>query len=259
MFFFLSKVLFYFVMPLAWVFACFGFAFFTKNPKRSKKFMAAGLVLLFVFSNKVLVNEAFLLWEIPGTPFAEIREPYPVGVLLTGITDGKKNPKDRMYAGKGVDRLIHTLQLYKLGKIRHILITGASPQALGSGDASETSETEQLRQFLVMSGVPDSSIVLELTARNTRENALRSAEILKKQFPGQPYLLITSAFHMRRAAGCFQKAGIPATPFSTDFHAQQRSYSFADCCIPNEAAFQQWHVLFHEILGFVVYKTLGYC
>ncbi len=243
---------------MTWILASLGFAFFTKNPKLRKRFTGIGLLLLFIFGNSFLANEAFLLWEVPGIPYTSIKEPYEVGIILTGLTEGRKNPKDRMYSGKGVDRIIHTLELYKLGKIKYILITGATPEGLGMR-TDETSENEHLRNFLVMSGVPEDKIIMEITARNTRENALRSAEILNKRFPNQKYLLITSAFHMHRAEGCFKKAGINATAFSTDFHAHERHYSFADLFIPNEGALSKWFVLFHEILGYVIYKIMGYC
>ncbi|MBC8110325.1 MAG: YdcF family protein [Verrucomicrobia bacterium] len=187
-------------------------------------------------------------------------ETYQIGIVLTGMVDGTKPVKDRIFYGEAADRIIHTLELYKRGKIKKILITGASSQVMQMSDnPQEPSETEGLAKFLMMSGVPENDIILELKARNTRENALFSAEIVKKLYPNQPALLITSAFHMRRAKGCFEKVGLQVTTFSTDLMLHERKFNWEEFLLPSEGNFAKSSVLIHEITGFLVYKIQGYC
>jgi uncharacterized SAM-binding protein YcdF (DUF218 family) len=239
---------------MTWIMGILLFGIFTKNEKRRKKLLIAATLLIVFFGNHFLINELFLWWEIPPTPIAQLNKPYDVGVVLTGITNIEQRPRDRVYFEKGADRIMHALQLYKMGKVRHILITGGSGNIIGNKE----SESEELAQVLRMSGVPDSAITIENKSRNTRENALFSAFILKEKFPNQSYLLITSAFHMRRAEGCFQKAKVPVTVFSTDFYAKARKFTPDRLILPSEGAISKWFVLWHEIIGYMVYKVMGY-
>jgi uncharacterized SAM-binding protein YcdF (DUF218 family) len=255
MFFILSKTLYYLMMPLTWVLGIFLFALFTGSQCRRKRLLTAGIVLVWVLGNSFLVNEALLRWEIPPVPVARIQQPYDVAIVLTGITNSTKQPRDRTYFEKGADRIMHTLQLYKAGKVKKILITGGSASLSGQ----KQTEAGELATFLRMAGVPDQDVILEVQARNTRENALFSAPILKKRFPGQRYLLVTSAFHMRRAEGCFLKAGIQVDGFSTDFYTYQRSFTPDKWLLPSEGAFGKWGTLIHEMVGYLVYKVTGYC
>lgn len=210
--------------------------------------------MLLVFGNSFLINELLSLWEIPATPLSEINQTYDVAIVLTGITSIDQKPRDRVYFNRGADRLMHALQLYKIGKVKHILISGGSGNIVGSKE----SEAEELAEVLKMCGVPGKDITVENKSRNTRENALFSAQVLGEKFPNQSYLLITSAFHMRRAEGCFQKAGVPVTTFTTDFYSAPRKFTPDRLLIPSEGALGKWYLLCHEILGFLTYKLIGY-
>ncbi|MDW8296239.1 MAG: YdcF family protein, partial [Raineya sp.] len=170
----------------------------------------------------------------------------------TGISNTQKEPADRLYLNKGGDRLTHTLMLYKMGKIKKILISG------GHFFEKDIHEGKEIKKILLMAGVAENDIILEDKSLNTRENALFSAKILQTQFRSQKYLLITSAFHLRRAKGCFEKAGIAVDVFSVDFYSQNRSWLPASWLVPNEKSLYYWYVLLHEMLGYVVYKIVGY-
>lgn len=251
MFFILSKTLFYLLMPLTWILLSFGLSLWLKSPAKKSLFRRLGFGFLLFFSNPLFINEALLLWEIPPTKVANLPN-YDVGILLTGISNAQKKPADRLYLNKGGDRLTHTLMLYKMGKIKKILISG------GHYLSTDIPEAQEIRRILLWAGVAERDIILETKSLNTRENAKFSAEILQKNFPKQSYVLITSAFHLRRAKGCFQQAGIQTDAFSVDFYSQNRSLMPTYWLIPNEKSLYYWYVLSHEVLGYVVYKILGY-
>lgn len=242
-------------MPVTWLMLIFVWALFTKKTLRKKRLFRLGIFLLWLFTNPFVINQLLLIWEKRPTPLKEITQTYDVGIVLTGITNSNKKPQDRVYLDKGGDRITQALMLYRMGKIKKILITGGSfdPQ-----QRKEKAESFQLRKILLMAKVPSQDIILETKARNTRENALYTKPILQKQFPKQSYLLITSAFHMRRAVGCFQKVGIQTTPFSVDFYTIDKGLMLPFSLFPAEKAFAKWFVLVHECVGYVVYKALGY-
>lgn len=260
MFYFLSKVLFYVLMPLSITLLIFVWAMLTKNIKRKNKLLKIGIIMVFVFGNDFLVNEGFLLWEITPTSPESITETYDVGIILTGgMISNKEGTPQEIFVDKTADRFIQPLRLYKQGKIKKILITGGNTDLtiIRNDVSDENLKTAQLLEEL---GVKKSDIILETKARNTRENAIYTAEILQKNPQlGTKYLLFTSAFHQRRSIGCFEKAGLTVTPFSTAFRSKARTVTFSSLVIPSEAGLNDGYLLVHEILGYCVYKVLGYC
>ena len=155
--------------------------------------------MLLFFSNQYIANRVMLWWEPAPIPMNEIGH-YDVGIVFTGVSKGSKTPRDRVYFNAGADRITHTLQLYNEGKLDHILITGV----LGFAQEGMSYAAIRLKSFLTMAGVPHSVITTETGAVNTYENALNSAKILNEHFPNQKYLLITSAFHMKRSSLCLK-------------------------------------------------------
>lgn len=241
-------------MPLMWILVVLLYALFTRHQTRRKQALVTATVLLLFFTNPFVSNEAWLAWEHPPTPMSQLQQ-YDAAIILTGITNQDKSPKDRVYIRRGADRVQHPLQLYKKGYVQKFIISGGS----GSLSPKESTEAALLRHLLLNAGVPDTDIVTEEQSRNTHENAVYTKAVLQQHPEFQKLLLVTSAFHMRRAAACFQKQGIAADMFSTDFYTTDRSITFEQLVIPQEVHLYHWQKLFHEMLGFMVYKLMGYC
>ena len=136
MFFFLSKTLSYITMPLVIVCVCLITALICRNKNLKKKLFRLSAILLLFFSNDFIANEVTLWWEIPPTPFVELKKKYEYGILLTGVGKSEIQPADRVYFSRGADRVTHTLQLYKLGIIKKILVSG------GNGKLKEVAKQE---------------------------------------------------------------------------------------------------------------------
>lgn len=242
-------------MPLLWVFVLLLFSYFSKNAKWRKRSFWTAIVFLFLLSNEFLANEAMLAWEIPPTPMKDVKE-YSIGVVLTGVTNYSKKPQDRVYFMKGADRIMHALHLYRLGKIKKILITGGKGTI---GNYMIRPESVELKEVLKLAHVPEEDIYIETESINTHENATLTAGVLKnKGLEKEKLLLITSAFHMRRSEGCFKKAGLDTDEFSCDFYSGERIYTLDRFIVPSEVAISKWGLLAHEVIGYVVYKLVGY-
>lgn len=110
------------------------------------------------------------------------------------------------------------------------------------------------REFLDALGVDPDRVLLETRARNTRENALRTRELLG-DVEG-PVLLVTSAWHMPRAVGAFRAAGWSVVPHPVDYRTDgarglvlgfdlRRGLDFA------ELAVREW-------LALAVYRVRGW-
>jgi uncharacterized SAM-binding protein YcdF (DUF218 family) len=259
MFYFLSKVLFYILMPLSLILIGLFLAIFSKKPKVKRISLRISLGLIFFFGNGFIVNEAMLWWELPPISPDSISQPFDVGIVLTGgMITNKQASENQIFTDKTADRFIQPLRLYKMGKLKKILISGGSTD-LKLMKQDVTDETLKIAKILEELGVKKDDIILERKARNTRENALNTVEILKKNPQlGNKFLLFTSAYHARRAVGCFQKTGIKVIAFPTAFKASARSFTLDNLLIPRETNLHDSYDLIHEMVGYVVYKILGY-
>lgn len=224
-----------------------------KDQKKKRISFYVGLIMIIFFSNQYIANRVMLWWEPRPVPMEQIGH-YNVGIVFTGVSKGSKTPRDRVYFNAGADRITHTLQLYKAGKLDNILISGG----LGFQQVGNSIASNRLKSFLTMAGVPDSVIVTEPDAVNTYENAAKSAEILNSQFPNENYLLITSAFHMKRSALCLKKQGIDFDQFPAGFYTDRPTLNFDDLFIPKGDAIGKWDLLIKEWVGLAVYKVMGY-
>jgi uncharacterized SAM-binding protein YcdF (DUF218 family) len=88
---------------------------------------------------------------------------------------------------------------------------GFAPLLLVSG----SDQANELARGFTLSGVPRGDLRVEGTSENTHENARNSAAILRAGGLSE-VLLVTSAIHMRRAAGCFRHEGIVVSPVPAD-------------------------------------------
>jgi uncharacterized SAM-binding protein YcdF (DUF218 family) len=247
-------------MPLSIIIIGLGFALFSKNPKIKKRSLIISISLIFIFGNGFLVNEALLWWEVPPIVPASITETYDVGIVLTGgMTSNIESSDSQIFTDKQADRFLQPLRLYKMGKLKKILISGGNTDhVIMRKDVSN--ETMKVAQFLEEMGVKKEDILVEKKAKNTRENALFSIEILKKNPQlGNKYILFTSAYHLPRASGCFQKEGVTITPFGTAYKSKARSFTFENLFMPKETSMVDAFYLTHELLGYLVYKMAGFC
>lgn len=254
MFFFLSKILDLVLLPTVWLLALLAAALLARQPRRQRQWLRAALIFTIVGTNPALVNEALLAWERPPVPLAALPARADAAVLLTGITEVDKSPHDRVYLGAGADRLTNALWLYRAGRVRRILISG------GSGAVLQKAHTEaaDLATLLRLAGVPAADILLEDHSRNTRENALFTQRLLAAHPDIHSLVLVTSAFHQRRALGCFQKVGLRPVPFPAGFRSTDRRSTPDYWLVPSASALENWTLLAHEIAGWLTYKLLGY-
>lgn len=254
MFFFLSKTLYYLTMPLSIVALCFVLSYVLQSGLWRRRLRIGGIVLLLLFSNEFVANEVMKAWETETPAYSSMRK-YKLGIVLTGALIPQMKPDDRVYFHRGADRVVHTIQLYKLGLIEKILVSGGSGRIIDIGER----EADQFKKAMILMGVPDSVILVENLTRNTHESAAAVKSMLDDlDYASEECLLITSAFHMRRSLACYRKAGLPLDSFSTDFYARADVIYLDAFLIPKPEALVIWHKLVKEWLGLAAYWVAGY-
>ena len=244
MFYITSKLLSFLIQPIIWIFILLIITLLYKSQRR--KILIISISLFYFFCNSFIADEATRLWEVKR--FIP-KLTYDVGIVLGGISDYDKITKAHNF-NKNADRLMDAEQLYHKGIIKKIMLSGGNGLLCNDGYI----ESEAMRDYLLANKIPINDIIIENTSRNTIENAMNSAEILKEEYNEGLFLLITSANHMRRAQMCFNKANLETTAFPTDCTTSYRSTDYEYLLFPRVEALERWQDLIHEWIGYIVYK-----
>lgn len=252
MFFLLSKLLTFIIAPVVWIIALFLVSIYSKNERRRKKCFLWAFGLLVFFTNSFIFDEFARAWEMPATHYEDLQM-YDVGIVLGGMSVYDEE-YDRVQFYRGADRLLQAVELYKLGMIKKIVFTGGSGRILHP----EMKEGNYIKRYLIFMGIPEKDFIIESKSQNTHENALYTKNLLEEKKIKGRFLLITSAFHMRRSMNCFAAVGMEVEPYSTDRFAGPRKFEFDHVFIPNISAMDDWTVLIHEFVGYITYKVIGY-
>ena len=250
MFFYLSKILTFLISPTVIILCVIILALIVKKPAIRRKLLITSLVLLLFFSNPFIINQLLKFWE----PESRINtaQVYDAGVVLSGFMNWDKESKSLSF-GESADRLTEGLIQYRKGRIKTIIISG------GSGSlVDDTRESVLAKAFLTENcGVPDSVVLIDTVSRNTYENAVETKKIMNAAGL-KSAIMITSAWHMRRAEGCFKKVGLDVDIHPIDGMYQGQRYFLSDLIIPNTRNIVRWENLMHEIAGTIIYKLQGY-
>ena len=94
----------------------------------------------------------------------------------------------------------------------------------------------------------------EPLSRNTLENAGLSAGILRGAGVGAVYL-VTHAWHMPRARGAFEQAGLAVVPAPTAFTTRRKPGVLA--WVPDARALRDSSAALHEMLGRAWYRLIS--
>jgi uncharacterized SAM-binding protein YcdF (DUF218 family) len=110
------------------------------------------------------------------------------------------------------ERLFAFVALARQHPEARLVFTGGSASVVDTVDR----EADVARTVLDGLGLEVARVVFERDSRNTYENALfTQREVAPK--PGERWVLITSAYHMPRAVGCFRSLGWPVIPYPVDY------------------------------------------
>lgn len=250
MFFILSKLLFFLLIPFTWIMILLVWIYFTKSARLKRRLTILTISITILFSNPWLYKKVTLAWQLPRKALS-VQEQYEAGILLTGMVQFDKHNEG--YFGAAADRFIQTASLYHTGRIKKILVTGGSGSILHNYPA----EAEYLKNALVANAVPEKDIIVEPLSRNTYENAVFSKKIIDSLQLKPPFLLITSALHMPRSSAVFKKAGIAFIPYPCDYKVVEEKFSFDDTIIPDVKLLKNWSELLKEMVGLLAYKLTG--
>lgn len=249
MFFWLSKALWTFVDPANFLLllALTGGALLWTGAARAGRVLIC-LVLAILLTIGVAPVGAAMLAVLEGQ-FPAGEEPEGVdGVVLLGGAIDAASYYERRGSGytTSIGRVIEAARLARRHPGARLLVAGGPELETGH------SEAEATRALLVELGVAPQRIELETHSRNTFENA-EFVKTLAKPKPDEHWLLVTSAFHMPRAMGCFRAVGFPVSAFPVDYRYGAQTGLRFDLF----DGLSELKYALHEYTGLIVYRLSG--
>jgi uncharacterized SAM-binding protein YcdF (DUF218 family) len=169
------------------------------------------------------------------------------GGLETLITTARRTPA----LNEAGDRLTTFAALARAHPEARLILSGG----IGGLLFREVDEAEVGAQLLAGLGIDPDRLELEDKSRDTYENAQFSRQMANPQ-TGDRWLLVTSAFHIPRAVGCFQAAGFQVEAFPTDYRTRgpedwrRGFYAVSEGLRRTDLAAREW-------VGLIVYFVTG--
>jgi uncharacterized SAM-binding protein YcdF (DUF218 family) len=172
------------------------------------------------------------------------------GIIVLGGAidlDSTGNPDMPAVNGAG-ERLLAFAELARRYPDARLVYSGGS----GLVSDQDAREADLAKPLFLTLGLDVTRTLYERDSRNTWENAVISKRLVKPQ-PGQTWLLVTSAWHMPRAVGCFRQVGWNVLPYPVDYLGRTKPWLGLD-------AINQLHsigIAEKEWIGLVAYWLMG--
>ena len=247
---FISLIFSFLLSPLNWIIGLMIVSFLVKRQKlkRISRYLVVGIFL--IFSNQWLLDTYARHWQ-PAPRNIAGDSAYSCGILLGGYCGVDMFTGDG-YFNYSADRFIQAARLYKTGKIRHIFISGGN----GKTENGRFRVGEWTKGELKAMGIPDEAILYEDISDNTEENAVNTKKALSDLHFKPPYVLITSASHMPRAALIFKNAGMDTISYPCNYVDGKDAFQWSEL-IPNPEMLMHWGPFLKETAAFLWYKLKG--
>jgi uncharacterized SAM-binding protein YcdF (DUF218 family) len=256
-FFFLSKVLDFFLAPLTWSLFLWavGLLVFWRKPERRRLVAGlwlGGIAVLWVFALEGVSNRLFRALE-DETSTVKQGVTYDAVVLMGGVVSVYADqPEGRRSYNDNVERLLAVYDVLRTNQAKVAVISGGNPDPR----RPEAKEAPTQRDQLVDWGIAPERIIVEPNARNTYENAVEVKKLAQAN-GWKTVLMVTSAFHMGRARGCFRAVEQEVDTLAVDRRTHDPA-GFGFVLLPRATALDTSTDALREGFGRWIYRLRGY-
>ncbi len=213
-----------------------------------KKFKWFFIICAFVFyllSNTFISDLLLYPLESPYIKQNQIFKKADAVVVLGG---GKiKGSPNLPLSQSAFKRAVWGLMVAKQKNISLIFTGGGTDKSYSEADAFKETFKEIVKYLDIK--FDKKKIFVEDKSLNTNENAKYTKKILVKQGKTKPtIILVTSAYHMKRAVQIYEKLGFTVIPSATDFLISNSAFNFLKL-LPNMNSFYKSYIALHEYFG----------
>ena len=243
---FLNKLLPIFALPLGVVFLLLLLALLRR--KRWPAFLAAAVLY---GSSIPAVGNRLIGWletRHPAVAIAQAGKADAI-VVLGGIFGPQVKPGYLANVAESGERLEAGIVLHQAGAAPWLLFTGGRIPWEGRDKV----EGEDSRAAAIARGVPAEKILITREVGNTADEAQAVRELLRTRGLKR-VILVTTGWHMPRAAWLFRRAGIDCTIFPVDFRRDPVRHTTLLDFLPTAGALQETETALREIYGNLFYR-----
>jgi uncharacterized SAM-binding protein YcdF (DUF218 family) len=263
MFIFLSKFLPLFVYPLGLACLLLIISFlFKPESKWLKIILGTTLGILWICGTNYFSVSLVRSLEWQYLPPEELPTADMI-VVLGGGSRSAEYPRQIVDLSGAADRTFYASWLYHQGVASEVLLTGGYIPWMGE---TEGSPAENMAFIMDMLGVPEDALILEKESLNTYENAVNTKAILNAEGIDR-IILVTSASHMPRSVGLFEKQGFEVISAPTDYTVTQADWeqlwepdltTQVFNLIPNAGNLDETTKALKEYIGILIYTLRGW-
>ena len=259
--FILKKIISAFIYPLPFSlllsFLGLYFLWFTNKQRTGKIVMSVGLVILTLFSYRVIADKLLRPLERQYDTF-ETQSPSVVPetedesaikfvvVLGGGHTSDPALPPISQIGKSSLVRLIEGIRIYRKYPGAKLLLSGGAV-------FDPVSEAEIMARVAREIGVPERDIILESKSKDTRDEAL----FIKPIVGNEPFVLVTSASHIPRSMNLFKKLGMNPIPSPIGHSVKDEQELSPSSFFPSTGNIQKAELAIHEYIGTIWSKLRG--
>jgi uncharacterized SAM-binding protein YcdF (DUF218 family) len=202
---------------------------FVKKRKAAIVVIGMGIVILLVFGYGVFTKPVLYSLERSYAPLIveqitpKIRDHIRYVVVLgSGHVSDPDLPKTAQIGASSLYRLVEGVRLIRLLPGSRLVITGGVIPDPVTNARVVSDVAQQI-------GIPVRDMIVEERPSDTVEEA----RLLRGLLGGTPFVLVTSAAHMKRAVRVFQEFGMQPVPAPTDFIIKNRPGGAIESWLPN--------------------------
>ena len=256
-FFSLSRLYWLYFNPINILiyFLLIGFIFNFFNKKKIFKIINLITFILFILI-VVLPNGTYMLWKLENS--YSIPKVFPKGIdgilILGGGTDRRLTYQYGQITLNGnVERLTESIDLIRRFPNAKIIYSGGTPTL--SKIKPKLTGIDVAKMFYTRMGVDINRIIFEDKSKNTYENLVLSKKFIDNK-NDEKWLLVTSAFHMKRAMSVAEKLKLNFIPYPVDF-TLNKNYRWTRKYIKGTTSFlanmNDFQLAAHEYFGLIAY------
>ena len=224
--------------------------------RKKTKFIYSVFIFLIVFSNGFVSDVLWRLLEYPWKRIDYSLIDSSDGIVVLSSSRHLPPGKTKIVEWYDPDRFFAGINLYKANKSKRLIFTGGiHPFASDLPPEGDIYIIEAISM-----GVPKKDLFTTYPVTNTYQEAKAIKKLLNYEINStqKRIILVTSAFHMKRAKKIFEREGITVLPYPVDFKSSKSFFSLFRNplnLIPSSFHLHKSSNAIREIIGRIIYQA----
>lgn len=221
-----------------------GVLYWRRRPRAARGLLASAAAFVYLCATPPFSNLLIRPLERQYPRLAENSLPAPryVSVLGSGYAPNDEVPVTAMLDRDGMARIVEGVRLLRRWPGATLIVSGGAPDGLPK-------PARGYERMALELGVDPKRIIVLDHATNTTGEAIEVAGVVKQE----PFVLVTSAFHMPRAMREMRRNGLQPTPAPTAHRYDFRERFTAGSLLPGAEALKRSEYALHEYLGLLAF------